>query len=134
MFLIINEVFYVTVVDGHDTWFYCWWWKLVIKILMDFSNSASVIFFHFYLQIIPIPQHLLYFFPMRIDNMSLIIDIVHSIDLVIWLFKSVWVYFGSMTKSFSLRMSWSGYIRAFFKSVGLYPFLWLFVCVCVCVC
>ena len=41
IFMIINEVFWVVMVDSHETWVHCWWWSVVINIWNYFSNSDS---------------------------------------------------------------------------------------------
>ena len=47
IFWIINEVLWIIIMNSHETWVHCWWWKVFIKAWVFFSSSSSVTVFSF---------------------------------------------------------------------------------------
>ena len=49
----------IIMINSHEIWVHCWWWKVMIEVWMNFSSSSLVIFFRLFLQIIIFLQYLL---------------------------------------------------------------------------
>ena len=62
--------------------------------------------------------------------MSVIIGIVHRVDLVMWVFKVHWIYFGLMTNNCSLDRSWDVCMIIFVELFGSWSIIWLFWRIC----
>ena len=112
--------------NSHETWVRCWWWKFLIKVwenvLYFLFSDCVFICVSGELLFLSIFSLVLY---ICIKKVSVTMVIFHRIDIDICVFKADWIHFWLMTSNFILIWICVGCISVFLKSLGLDPFILL---------
>ena len=103
-----SMIFFIILMNFHDTWVHCWRWKIVIKIWVNmfkllFIDQVIIFLVVLFILFDLIVLHVLF---LCINKVSVLMIMVHMMNIVIEVIKSEWVYFWTRARNFCLSRTY----------------------------